>query len=87
MKQLQISSGSSDIPVSIVNYMHALFEQYAFLGRPAECPEWTKKIDVFRESLMKVENALCKWTVRRIEVPDHMTNMVPFMPSSAACIE
>ncbi|EJW82188.1 translin family protein [Wuchereria bancrofti] len=60
----EISSGNSDRAVNIVNYMRSLHGCYEFLGNIMHTVEWTKKSQVFRDCLMKVENALYKWKIR-----------------------
>ncbi|VDK77372.1 unnamed protein product [Litomosoides sigmodontis] len=65
----EISSGNSDIAVSIVNYMRSLHGCYELLGNIMSGADWTKKSQVFRDCLMKVENALYKWKIREKDTP------------------
>uniref|UniRef100_A0A0R3R607 26S proteasome non-ATPase regulatory subunit 13 n=1 Tax=Brugia timori TaxID=42155 RepID=A0A0R3R607_9BILA len=60
----EISAGNSNTAVNIVNYMRSLHGCYEFLGNIVHTAEWTKKSQVFRDCLMKVENALYKWKIR-----------------------
>ncbi|CAG9531307.1 unnamed protein product [Cercopithifilaria johnstoni] len=60
----EVSSGNSDTAVSIVNYMRSLHGCYEFLGNMTQSADWTKKSQVFRDCLMKVESALYKWKIR-----------------------
>ncbi|EFO23912.1 hypothetical protein LOAG_04572 [Loa loa] len=71
----EISSGNSDIAVSIVNYMRLLHGCYELLGNIMHTADWAKKSQVFRECLMKVENALYKWKIRENDIPAESANI------------
>ncbi|KAL3997696.1 Translin family protein [Acanthocheilonema viteae] len=72
----EISSGNSNTAVSIVNYMRSLHGCYEFLGNIMHSADWTKKSQVFRECLMKVESALYKWKIRENEMPTKAGNSI-----------
>uniref|UniRef100_A0A915Q340 Translin family protein n=1 Tax=Setaria digitata TaxID=48799 RepID=A0A915Q340_9BILA len=65
----EISSGNCNTTISVVNYMRLLHGCYEFLGNITHSSDWKKKSQVFRDSLMKVENALYKWKIREKDMP------------------
>lgn len=80
----QSSAGNWEVPLQVVRFMRPLYRGYLLQNPLVQHKDFSQKLNVFRQSLMKVENVLY---LQKLKVAEFADENIPAPPSLISCVD